>query len=81
LLELDGTAKVVGDGPAYFLEATTSPEVCAHKLPLTFTGISVQRVAPNQSFQLKTWKGEGDAYTLSVVKGAVKSSSAAHNPY
>jgi len=81
LVELDGAATVVGEGPAYFMEARTRPEVCAHKKPLTFADISVQRVGPNQTFNLSTWKGQGDAYTLSVVKGAVKSSSAAHNPY
>ena len=59
LLELDGTAKVVGHGPAYFMEASTPPEVCAHKQPLSFSGISVQRVAPNQTFQIKDWKGDG----------------------
>ncbi len=81
LVELDGTAKVVGEGPAYFLEAGTRPEVCAHKQPLIFAGITVQRVATNQIFQLKTWQGQGDSYTLSVVKGTIKSSSATHNPY
>jgi cyanophycinase len=81
LIELDGSAKVVGDGPAYFMEANTRPAVCVHHQPLTFEGITVQRVDPNQSFQLKTWKGQGDSYTLSVVKGSVKSTSAAHNPY
>jgi cyanophycinase len=81
LVELDGTAKVVGDGPAYFMEADAMPEACVHTQPLTFAGISVQRVAASQTFQLRTWKGQGDAYTLSVVKGTVKSSSASHNPY
>jgi cyanophycinase len=81
LVELDGSAKVVGDGPAYFMEADTSPEVCTHKQPLTFTGIAVQRVAPNQTFQLKNWTGQGDSYSLSVDKGTIKSTSAAHNPY
>jgi cyanophycinase len=81
LVELDGSARVVGDGPAYFMEASVPPEVCTHKQPLTFENVSVQRVGPDQTFQFKTWKGQGDAYTLSVVKGAVKSSSAVHNPY
>jgi|SRR5450432_2265667 len=81
LVELDGTAQVVGDGPAYFMEADATPAVCAHKQPLTFSGISVVRVAANQTFQLNTWKGQGDAYILSVVNGAVKSSSTKHDPY
>jgi cyanophycinase len=81
LVEPDGTAKVVGEGPAYFMEVGTPPAVCAHHQPLTFGAMNVQRVAPNQTFQLSTWKGQGDAYTLSVVKGKVQSSSASHNPY
>jgi cyanophycinase len=81
LVELDGTARVVGDGPAYFLEAGQPPEVSKHKQPLTFDGITAQRVAPNQMFQLKTWQGQGDVYSLSVRNGVVKSSSATHNPY
>ncbi len=81
LLEPDGIAKVVGTGPVYFLEADTPPEICAHKKPLTFAGIIVHRVVPNQIFDLREWKGEGDAYTLSVVNGTVTSSSPSHDPY
>ena len=81
LVEPDGSASVVGHGPAYFLEAAAMPQVCQHKQPLTFDGISVQRIAPNQTFQIKDWKGMGDAYSLSVLKGTVTSSNSAHHPY
>jgi cyanophycinase len=81
LIDLDGAAKVVGEGPAYFLEAETLPGVCEHKKPLTFSQIAMQRVGPKQSFQITTWQGQGDAYTLTVANGVVKSSSATHNPY
>jgi cyanophycinase len=81
LIDLDGGAKVVGEGPAYFLEAGTPPEVCAHNKPLTFSKIGVLRVAPNQSFQITTWQGQGDSYTLSVANGVVTSSTTAHNLY
>jgi cyanophycinase len=74
LVSLDGTARVVGTGPAYFLESTRAPELCAYQQPLTFSGISVQRVAPERSFQLNTWQGEVDRYTLSVSKGTVEAS-------
>jgi cyanophycinase len=67
----DGTARVIG-GPAYFLEATRAPEVCAYRQPLTFSDISVQHVAEKQTFQLKTWQGPtAERYTLSVAKGVV----------
>jgi cyanophycinase len=67
----DGSARVVG-GPAYFLETARAPEVCAYRQALTVSDISVQRVAAQQTFQLKTWQGPGDQYSLSVSKGAVK---------
>jgi cyanophycinase len=74
LVEPDGASRVVGEGPVYFLEAVRPPEVCAYRQPLTFSGVRVQRVKPNQTFQLKTWQGEGKDYSLSVSKGVVESS-------
>jgi cyanophycinase len=56
LIEPHGLARVVGSGPAYFLESGKLPEVCADKQPLTFRGIAVERVVPNQTFQLKSWE-------------------------
>src|SRR5271163_1864948 len=44
LLETDGSAKVVGNGPAYFLESGHAPESCHAKTPLRISGISVQRI-------------------------------------
>ncbi len=81
LVELDGSAKVVGEGPVYFLESSTLPAVCAHKQPLTFAGITIKRVTPGQSFQLKNWQGSDESYALSVADGVVKSSSPTHRPY
>ena len=81
LVEPDGSSTVVGEGPAYFMEANTRPEVCAYKKPLTFKNIAVQRLAPGRTFQLKPWKGNGDNYTLSVVDGKISSTSPTHNPY
>ncbi len=81
LLEPDGLATVVGSGPAYFLESLRPPEVCAHNEALTFEGITVERVGPGQTFQLNSWKGQGENYTLSVKSGVLHSSSTAHNPY
>ncbi len=81
LVEPDGAARVVGDGPAYFLEADGPPEVCVHREPLTFSGIKVQRVAAGKSFQIRTWEGQGENYTLSVVKGIVQASGASHGVY
>ena len=74
LVEPDGASRVVGEGPVYFLEATQPPEVCAFGQPLAFSGVTVERVAANQTFQLKAWKGQNKSYLLSVAKGVVQSS-------
>lgn len=81
LVEPDGASRVVGEGPVYFLEAAQPPEVCAYRQPLSFSGIAVQRVASGKSFQLKTWSGESDAYSLSVAKGVVQASGSSHGIY
>lgn len=80
LVELDGSSRVVGSGPVIFLESTRPPEVCAHRQPLTFTGVTAFRVDPGGTFPVSTWKWPGDTYTLSVAKG-VLTSSAPGGPY
>jgi cyanophycinase len=74
LVAPDGTARVVGTGPAYFLQSKSAPELCAYQQPLTFSAISVQRVPPEKTFRLQTWQGEAARYTLSVSKGKVEAS-------
>jgi cyanophycinase len=74
LVEPDGTAKVVGHGAAYFLQASPTRVRLAHKGPLIFTGTSVQRVAPGGTFDLHTWTGSSVSYRLDVISGIVHSS-------
>jgi cyanophycinase len=82
LLEPDGQAKVIGSGPAYFLEAKSSPEVCQRKTPLSFSGITVHRAPSGKSFNVKDWKGTGgDDYQLSAVKGELKALGSNHGIY
>ena len=80
LLEPDGTANVVGEGPAYFLEATKAPEVCAYGKALTFSGVSLHKVSPGKTFQLTKWDG-GESYALSVSKGVVKAEPPSQSIY
>lgn len=80
LVEPDGSATVLG-GPAYFLRATRAPQVCAHRQPLTFAGVSVVKGESGNPFSLKSWKGSGEAYELNVAQGVVSSSSPEHRPY
>jgi cyanophycinase-like exopeptidase len=82
LLDPDGQAKVIGSGPAYFLEANNSPEVCRRKTPLTFSGISVHRAPPGASFQVRDWKGTGgDDYQLALLNGELKALPRNHGIY
>jgi cyanophycinase len=80
LLEPDGTANVVGEGPAYFLEASKAPEVCAYGKPLTFSGVTVRKVVPGKTFQLSKWD-TGESYTLSAANGWVSATPSAHGIY
>jgi cyanophycinase len=82
LLEADGQAKVIGAGPAYFLEANSVPEVCRKKTALSIGGITIHRAPPGASFNLKDWKGTGgDGYKLSVIKGELKALDSNHGIY
>jgi cyanophycinase len=82
LLEPEGTATVVGPGPAYFLEATTRPQICRRKTPLQFENISVHRAPSGSSFNVKFWKGQGgDDYTLSTEGGQVTAKGSNHGVY
>jgi cyanophycinase len=82
LLEPDGQAKVIGAGPAYFLEARNSPDVCRQKTPLGMSGITVHRAPSGVSFNVKDWKGAGgDDYQLSAVHGELKPLGSTHGVY
>jgi cyanophycinase-like exopeptidase len=82
LLEPDGQAKVIGSGPAYFLEARNPPEACRRKTPLALSGMTVHRVPPGGSFSVKDWKGTGgDDYQLSAVHGELKAFGSTHGIY
>jgi len=82
LLEPDGQAKVIGAGPAYFLETHEKPGVCRSKTPLTVRGIRVHRVASGGSFNVKDWKGPaGDDYQLATTNGQLTSIGSSHGLY
>jgi cyanophycinase len=82
LLEPQGWAKVVGKGPAYFLEAAQKPAVCRAKTPLSFAGVRVHRTLPGGAFDVKTWTGsEGDDYEISAEHGQLKVTGSNHGVY
>jgi len=71
----DGDATVFGQGAVYFLETTGAPGVCQKNTPLTFENVSVYRISSDEGhFDLASWRGHGgNAYSLSVVEGALGS--------
>ncbi len=74
LMEMDGSATVVGKTAAYFMSARL-PSVCAPGTPLSMRDVAVYRVPAGGRFNLATWTGEGGvAYTLSVTQGVITSS-------
>jgi cyanophycinase len=82
LLDLDGRAKVIGTGPAYFLEAKTLPDECRSRTPLSLSGVTVHRAPSGAYFNVQDWKGTGgDDYQLSVVNGELKAIGSAHGIY
>jgi cyanophycinase len=74
LVERDGTASLVGDGAAYFFEASVKPEDIRPRTPLTLRDVQVYRIRKGDRFDLRTWKGAGGtAYSISAVNGALSS--------
>ena len=91
LVEPDGRAHVIGNGPAYFIDADHGfgllvdtehePGVMAAHKPLTFGAFEIQKVAPGGNFYLKSWAGDGIAYKLSVENGKIRSTQNANEIY
>jgi cyanophycinase len=82
LIEPDGESKIVGAGPAYFMETRNPPDVCRRKTSLSFTGVVVHRVPSGAAFNVRSWKGAGgDDYQLSVANGEVKAQGSTHGIY
>lgn len=91
LLEPDGRAHVIGNGPAYFVDADRgsglmldadhgSGAMAAHK-PLTFGPFEIQKVAPGGNFYFRSWAGEAITYKLSVENGRIRSTQNANEIY
>jgi cyanophycinase len=82
LLEPDGTAKVEGNGPAYFMELKQSPEVCRYQAPLRALGVIVHKTPAGGGFNVKNWKGDGgDDYQLVAADGKLGATGSSHGIY
>jgi cyanophycinase-like exopeptidase len=75
-----GTAEVFSTAThstpyVYFLHASRQATVCEPERPLSIQDVSVYRIAPGGTFDLKNWTGTGGlAYSLSVNEGQLISS-------
>jgi cyanophycinase len=81
LLEPDGKARVVGYGSAYFVDAKGALGSMQQGEPLTFGEFTVQRVAPGDRFDVKTWSGDAVTYKLAAEAGKLHSSQAGNELY
>lgn len=81
LLEPDGRAHVIGDGPAYFIDCTHADQPLQSGKPLTFGPFEIQKVAPGGNFYIKSWAGDTTTYKLSVENGRIRSSQNANEIY
>lgn len=78
----NGSATMVGNGAAYFIQAPGPAQVLAAKTPLTYLNLGVYKVPQGGTFNLSTWLGTGGvAYTLNVNNGALTSTQAGGNIY
>jgi cyanophycinase-like exopeptidase len=75
VVDKNGRATVMGDGPAYFVLADHLPEVCRAKTPLTFSNYKIWKVAAGGTFDLHNRPTTG-YYLRSVVNGVIDA-----NPY
>ena len=74
-IDVEGKAKIVGEGCAFFLEAIKKPEQCEKDKPLTWNhdgkAIRCCVARPKTNFCIKTWSGGKQEYWC-VVNGELK---------
>jgi cyanophycinase len=75
VVDRNGLATVMGDGPAYFILADHMPETCASRTPLTYSNYKIWKVSSGGTFDLKNRPATG-FYTRSVTNGVLSA-----NPY
>jgi cyanophycinase len=81
LLEPDGKAHVVGNGPAYFIDADRASGAMQMHKPPNYGPFAVQKVAPGGDFFIKSWAGDGISYKLSIEAGKLRSTQTANEIY
>lgn len=72
VVDKNGLARVMGEGPAYFVLGDHAPEVCERGRPLTYSDFKVWRVKANETFDLRNRPTSG-YYLVSVQRGKIVS--------
>lgn len=75
VVDKNGLATVIGDGPAYFILGDHAPEVCQAGTPLTFSNFKIWKVLSGGTFDLRNRPTAG-FYLRSVTNGVLSA-----NPY
>lgn len=75
VVDRNGLATVIGDGPAYFILADHMPETCVAGTPLTYSNYKIWKVSSGGTYDLKNRPTTG-FYTRSVTNGVLSA-----NPY
>jgi cyanophycinase len=83
LVEAGGRAKVIGTGlGVYFLQVTDAPEVCKPGQPLTLRDIAAYHAPAGATFDVRDWSGDGgEAYSISVEAGQIRTTRAGNSVY
>jgi cyanophycinase len=68
VVDQNGLATVLGEGPAYFILADHKPEVCKPKTSLTYKDYKIWRILEGSTFDLKNRPTSG-YYLRSVING------------
>jgi cyanophycinase len=72
VVDKQGLARVMGNGPAYFILGDHIPEVCEPQTPLTFSNYKIWRVSSGDTFDLKN-RPQSGYYLRSVKNGKIDS--------
>ena len=75
VIDQNGIAQVMGNGPVYFVLADHFPEVCQPNQPLTYSNFKIWKVLSGQIFDLNSRPSSG-FYQISVQNGSLSG-----NPY
>lgn len=70
VVDRNGLATVIGDGPAYFVLGDHVPEVCQAGTPLTYSNFKIWRIPSGGTFDLRNRPTTG-FYLRSVTNGVI----------